>query len=141
MERYTLPGIRSVEVAEEPRLIFDRLTPLDFGTEVDPQGDFSDCKAEGLGSFEAVSSVKNGIILWTSTLTFYTRDGVTAESAPVCYRFKDVEGNVYLIGSGSRPYPVVTVKDTNPEDVTTRRAKTVSVEWTSTIGVLKVIHG
>jgi hypothetical protein len=134
-----LPGIKSVEWAESPGFVFDRLTFLSNLCTVDPQGYFTACKVIGLGSFEEVSSLKNGVTLWKSTLTFNMVGDAPSEAGPICFRFTDVDGKRYLIGSGEAPYPIVAVTDTNPSDPTERRMKTVVVSWTSPIGVMECI--
>lgn len=134
-----LPGIKSVEVAEDPKLLFDRLQFLSHGCLVDPQGFFSDCGVVGLASFEAISSLKNGISLWKATLTYNTESETPSEAGPICFRFTAVDGRRYLIGTGAKPYPVVSVTETNPADAEDRQIKTVVVTWSSTVGVMECI--
>jgi hypothetical protein len=52
-----------------------------------------------------------------------------------------VAGRQSLIGLDEQPWPVVTIVDTYPDKAADRSGKTITVTWTTPLGLLQIIDG
>lgn len=131
-------GVKRVLITADPQLAFDRLQPLHHQAVVDPQGSFQEIRLTDTGSLVTESSESNGATIWTTTLTFRTREDIQAGMIR-CFKCVDKDLGAVLLGTGRAPWPIVSVKDENPSDPKGRRLKTVTVQWKSDIGYLSCV--
>lgn len=71
---------------------------------------------------------KNSLI--ATSLTFRTCEALTADGHPV-YRVSLADGRQLLIGSSTRPYPVTTITESMPENLTDSQLNEVTVTLSS----------
>ena len=72
----------------------------------------------------------DGVRLCTAKLVFQTCEEIVDFERQV-YRCKTAEGFYMLIGSDTRPYPITTVNDTHPDNMTDSQLSEVSVDYTT----------
>lgn len=75
--------------------------------------------------------VEDKNVVWTAKLQFKTCDMPDAHGR-WAYRCRLTDGRYRLIGSYERPYPVVTVQENMPENVTDNQLNDFTVNWQST---------
>ena len=68
--------------------------------------------------------------VWTAKLTFKTCETM-AGRGHFAYRCRLKNGQYRLIGTDERPYPVLSVSETMPENVTDNQLNEVTVSWSS----------
>ena len=69
--------------------------------------------------------------VWTVKLVFKTCEEF-GDRGRWAYRCKLVDGSYRLIGTDERPYPVASVLENMPENVTDNQLNEVTVSWQST---------
>ena len=74
--------------------------------------------------------VDDGVRLHTAQLVFRTCDE-PQEIERMVYRCKTADGKYFLIGNNDRPYPVTTVNDNHPDNMTDSQLYEVTVNYTS----------
>lgn len=68
--------------------------------------------------------------VWTAKLVFKAC-GEFGDRGPWAYRCRLKDGSYRLIGSGGRPYPVTTVTENMPENISDNQLCEVTVTWQS----------
>ena len=94
---------------------------------------------DGLAQVEVSEAVEDGSRLTTVRLTAHTTEDWHVDNRRLCWRVTTVDGRQYLIGLDEQPWPVVTVADAYPDKATDRSGKTVTVTWTTPLGLLQII--
>lgn len=74
--------------------------------------------------------VDDGVRLHTAQLVFRTCEE-PQEIERMVYRCKTADGKYFLIGNNDRPYPVTTVNDNHPDNMTDSQLYEVTVNFTS----------
>ena len=74
--------------------------------------------------------VDDGVRRHTAQLVFRTCDE-PQEIERMVYRCKTADGKYFLIGNNDRPYPVTTVNDNHPDNMTDSQLYEVTVNYTS----------
>lgn len=74
--------------------------------------------------------IEDGVRLHTAQLIFRTCEE-PHEIERMVYRCKTADGRYYLIGNNERPYPVTTVNDNHPDNMTDSQLYEVTVNYTS----------
>ena len=74
---------------------------------------------------------EDGVTVWTVKLAFKTCEEF-GDRGRWAYRCLLHNGQYRLIGSGERPYPVASVIESMPENVTDNQLSEVTVNWQST---------
>lgn len=74
--------------------------------------------------------VDDGVRLHTAQLVFRTCDE-PQEIERMVYRCKTADGKYFLIGNNDRPYPVTTVNENHPDNMTDSQLYEVTVNYTS----------
>ena len=74
--------------------------------------------------------VEDGNTVWTAKLVFKTCEEF-GDRGRWAYRCKLLDGRYRLIGSDERPYPVASVLENMPENVTDNQLNEVTVNWQS----------
>ena len=94
---------------------------------------------DGMASCEVSEAVEDGYRLITVRLSAHTTTDFHVDNRRLCWRITTVDGRQYLIGLDEQPWPVVTVADAYPDKATERSGKTVTVTWTTQLGLLEII--
>lgn len=68
--------------------------------------------------------------VWSAKLTFKTCETI-ADRGHYAYRCRLKNGQCRLIGADERPFPVLSVSETMPENVTDNQLNEVTVSWSS----------
>lgn len=68
--------------------------------------------------------------IWTAKLSFKTCEDLNDRDL-YAYRCRLSNGQYRLIGSNERPYPVASVAESMPENVTDNQLNEVTVNWSS----------
>ena len=95
---------------------------------------------DGLASCEVSESIEDGTRVTTIRLTVHTTDDFHVDDRRLCWRISTVDGRQFLIGLDEQPWPVATVADAYPDKATDRSGKTITVTWTTRLGLLKIIN-
>ena len=66
--------------------------------------------------------------VWTAKLVFKTPNDLENREH-YAYRVRLYDGRYRLIGSGERPYPVLSVVENMPENITENQLNEATVEW------------
>ena len=74
---------------------------------------------------------EDGVTVWTAKLVFKTCEEF-GDRGRWAYRCLLHNGQYRLIGSDERPYPVASVLESMPENVTDNQLNEVTVNWQST---------
>lgn len=74
--------------------------------------------------------IENGVRLYAAQLAFHTCEEPGERERKV-YRCKMADGRYCLIGCNERPYPVTTVNDNHPDNMTDSQLYEVTVSYTS----------
>lgn len=74
--------------------------------------------------------IEDGVRIHTAQLVFRTCEEVDTRERQV-YRCKTADGRYYLIGTDSRPYPVTTVSEPHPDNMTDSQLNEVTVTYQS----------
>ncbi len=93
---------------------------------------------DGMAACEASETIEDGSRLTTIRLTAHTTEDFQVDGRRLCWRITTVEGAQYLIGLDEQPWPVTTVVDTFPDKATDRSGKTITVTWTTPLGLLRI---
>lgn len=81
--------------------------------------------------------VEDGYRLFTSKLVFYACDWESPQE-PTAFLCKTVEGDLILLGTLTKPYPVVTEEETHPSNGTDNQLTAVTVTLTSAVKPPKI---
>lgn len=74
--------------------------------------------------------VEDGYRLWTAKLVFYTCDWQTP-GEPTAFLCRTVDGENILLGTLTKPYPVVTEEESHPASGTENQLTAVTVTLTT----------
>lgn len=94
---------------------------------------------DGMASCEVSESIEEGARLTAIRLTAHTTEDFHVDNRRLCWRITTVDGRQFLIGLDEQPWPVVTVADAYPDKATERSGKTITVAWTTQLGLLRII--
>lgn len=106
-----------------------------------PEGaDFTEMKIVGLASIEMSDKISNKQRIFTTKLVAFLPEKVEIANHKLCFRARTVQNEEFLIGTGSRPFPVVELSDSIPGSVSTKCGCTLTVTYTSTIPMLSILR-
>lgn len=94
---------------------------------------------DGMAQVEVSEAVDDGYRLTTVRLTAHTTEDWHVDNRLLCWRVTTVDGRQFLIGLDEQPWPVVTVADAYPDKATERSGKTITVTWTTPLGLLHIV--
>lgn len=94
---------------------------------------------DGMAQVEVSEAVDDGYRLTTVRLTAHTTEDWHVDNRRLCWRVTTVDGRQFLIGLDEQPWPVVTVADAFPDKATERSGKTITVTWTTPLGLLHIV--
>ena len=102
------------------------------GVYLSPALTFRKLETVGLSSLEILDRVENKNRIYSHTLTCYLPDRFNVANRKLCFLLTAISGERYLIGTDSRPYPVVTFTDSRPESIASQCAVTMLVTYSNT---------
>lgn len=82
---------------------------------------------------------QKGETVYTTTVTFQTKRKDVVRWKRIAFRLTSIDGNQFLVGTGSRPYPVVKENNTFPEKPGDSTLKTVTITWRSLLPMLYIV--
>lgn len=93
----------------------------------------------GYAAMETTDSVEDGIRTITTRVTvLLAGDMQRMPDYPVVWRLTDLSGAEWLIGTGERPHPLVTRRETRPQHISERNSVTLSIDWVGPLAPLKL---
>lgn len=93
----------------------------------------------GLSSLEFSDKVENKVRIYTTKLTCHLREECQVGNRKLVFLATTVQGKEFLVGTSSRPYPIVTQKCTMPDTPSGVSNTEMTVTFTSTQPALTVI--
>ena len=85
-------------------------------------------------------SYENNQKVYTTTATFNTCDKKHMTLRQAVFRLTSVDGQRYLIGTDSRPYPIIKERNPFPEKPADSAMKTVTITWKAPYPLLLIIE-
>lgn len=92
----------------------------------DPQ--WKTLKTKNHPSLSITDKLEDKVPVYTATLKFYTCEDLD-DRGYYAYRVRLADGSYRLIGTGGRPYPVMTTEETMPEKPTDNQLNLVTITW------------
>lgn len=126
-----LKYINQVELIEVANLSSSFFIP-GVGVSLSPALTFRKLETVGLSSLEISDRVENKNRIYSHALTCYLSDRFNVANRKLCFLLTAISGERYLIGTDSRPYPVITFTDSRPEGVTSQCVVTMLVTYSNT---------
>lgn len=90
----------------------------------------------GIARMEVTDSAENGVRRFTTTLQAVVDERPAPVREPQAFLAVGAEGRAYLVGSGVRPMPLVTVQDIHPDRTSERAACTLTITLLAAHGAL-----
>lgn len=90
----------------------------------------------GIARMEVTDSAENGVRRFTTTLQAVVDERPAPVREPQAFLAVGTEGRAYLVGSGVRPMPLVTVQDIHPDRTSERAACTLTITLLAAHGAL-----
>lgn len=123
--------IKRVEMIEADKLSSSIFIP-GVGVYLSSQLSFQRMDTVGLSSLESSDKIENKSRIFSQTLRCYLSEGFEVANRKLCFLVTAISGEQYLIGTKSRPYPLVTFTDSRPESVSSQCAVTMHVTYSNT---------
>ena len=86
----------------------------------------------GLSTFEISEKVESKNRVFHHSLKAKLSERIDVGNRKLCFRLTAVDGSQYMLGSDSRPYPVIGQSDSHPSDAGQSCAVMLDVTWKST---------
>lgn len=93
----------------------------------------------GLAACTDTTKTSNKSRLHTVTLTALLSSGFDDEYRDLVFMLTAADGTRYILGGNERPYPIVSTTDNYPGKTTEPSGCSITVEWVSTHGLLRVL--
>lgn len=97
---------------------------------VDSDGDFTVLDSIGLSQIDISDKLDNKVRLYTMKLTVVTLERFHVGNKKYVFRVTTVTGEKYLIGTETRPYPIITNSETYPNEPAGKATNTLIVTYT-----------
>lgn len=95
-------------------------------------------KVCGIARMEVADTAENGMRTFTTTIQAVVDERPAPTRVPLAFLAVSADGKAYLVGSGVRPFPIVTVQDIHPERTSERAACTITITLQAAHGALLV---
>lgn len=86
----------------------------------------------GLSTFEISEKVESKNRIYHHSLKAKLSERIDVGNRKLCFRLIAVDGSQYMLGSDSRPFPVIIQNDSHPSDVGQSCGVELDVTWEST---------
>ena len=101
---------------------------------------FSEISIKELVGVSIEDSYENNQKVYTTTATFKTCDKKPLTIRQAAFRLTSIDGQRYMIGTDSRPYPIIKEKNPFPEKPADSVLKTVTITWKSFLPWLLIVE-
>ena len=122
----------------------EELTPMrvisDTSCRFTREVDFIEIAIHELVGVSIEDSYENNQKIYTTTASFSTCCKHPFTYRRMAFRLTSVDGKRYMIGTNSRPYPIIKEKNPFPEKVADSTLKTVTVSWKSLFPMLLIVE-
>ena len=85
----------------------------------------------GLSNFEISDKVENKVRIFHHSLKSKLVECIEIGNRKLCFRLTAVDGSQYMIGTDSRPYPLVQQEDLHHSELSQSCAVTLDISWKS----------
>jgi len=92
-----------------------------------------------LASVEVTEDIENGLRQFTTKVTAALRCHYEVPTVPVALVLTLTDGSQLIVGTASRPFPVVTVTVTRPDKASSQSCETLTATWTAPTPALSPI--
>lgn len=101
---------------------------------------FSEINIKGLVGVTIEDGYENNQRVFTTTATFNMCDKKPMNVRQAVFRLTSIDGKRYMIGTDSRPYPVIKERNPFPEKPADSSMKTVTIAWKSLLPMLLIVE-
>lgn len=133
-----LHNITKVEVIEA-RYLKDINIIRGVGVVLKYWRNFTNIPLSTLAEVEMTTAVENKSRLFAVKLTAHSPQHFDVADRDLCFRVTTVSGSRYLIGTDTRPFPVVNTVDLFPSSTTEKSGCTIVAEYKNTFGMLPIL--
>lgn len=94
----------------------------------------------GYAAMETTDSVEDGILTISTRVTVILATELLQPMPeyPVAWKLTDISGDEWLIGTGERPHPLTTRRETRPQNINERNSVALSIDWVGPLPPLKL---
>ena len=121
--------INKVEMIDVGQLSFS--TFFNQGAKVSEDLPFTELCTIGLSSFEISDKVENKVRIFHHSLKAKLTERLNVGNRKLCFRLTAVDGTQYMIGTDSRPYPLVLQEELHPSEMSQSCAVMLEISWKS----------
>lgn len=101
---------------------------------------FTDLDIQDLVGVTVEDSYENAQRKYTTTVTFKTPCRKLLALSRMAFRLTDVNGNQYMVGTNSRPFPIIKEVQNYPEKVPDSSLKQFTITWKSMCPMLRTYY-
>lgn len=140
MENY-LAGIKKVEFASASDVTVANSEKMHRSVPVLVTGTFTEVCIDGLASVEYEVQRASGQNIYTTKLSFASRTKMQESfvNRHLVFRLTDMMGEVWLLGTPNKPFPVGTVRRSNIADPTTANIDSYEFVYINTYPILPIL--
>ena len=128
--------INKVEIIEASQLASSKF--LNHGVCLESGLDWVPLCLVGLASWEISDKVESKSRIFHHSLKAKLAERIEVGNHKWCFRLTAVDGSEYIVGTDSRPYPMVQQDDSHPSELSASCVVMLDVSWRST-GISKVL--
>lgn len=134
----TLHHIKKIEICEASALT-NIILSGDNSCRIDQSVNFTEINIVGLADANVESAQENNQVLYTTTVSYKTKDKTLDGKRKVAFLLTSINGNRYLVGTHMRPYPVMKESNPFPSNPVNSILKEVTVTWKNVTPMLSVL--
>lgn len=101
---------------------------------------FTDLDIQDLVGVTVEDSYENAQRKYTTTVTFKTPCRKLLALSRMVFRLTDVNGDQYMVGTNSRPFPIIKEVQNYPEKVPDSSLKQFTITWKSMCPMLRTYY-
>lgn len=100
---------------------------------------FSEISIKELAGVSVEDSYENNQKIFTTTITFHAMDHEPLSDRQYAFRLTTVKGEKFLVGTNTRPYPIIKENTPYPEKPADNMLKKMTITWKSIYPMLKIL--
>lgn len=85
----------------------------------------------GLSNFEIADKVENKVRIFHHSLNTKLAERLNVSNRKLCFRLTAVDGTQYMIGTDTRPYPLVQQEELHPSELSQNCVVKLDINWKS----------
>lgn len=132
-----------VHVVSIEKVNSEKLTPIriiskakcHFNAEVN----FEEIKVQELVGVTIEDAYENNQKIYTVTAQFLMKDKEPLTDRHLSFKLTSINGKQYLLGTNSRPFPIIKENNNFPEKPADSQMKQVTITWKSTYSLLQIV--